>query len=312
MPIGQELRSEAETALNFDGPERVQELSGAWPILARRLAVKRAKLISFTCADIVNVLALTVLCTVVLWTLVPGWFTAYDPLAGDTAAKFLPPSLLHWFGTDRAGRDTFARVVHGAHNTVYGAIISTAIGLSIGSAIGVVAGVARGVLDAVLMRLVDVLLALPGFLLALCVVSAFGPGTAKIAIGVGIAAIAPFARVARSEALRVVQLDFVDAARMSGAKPAAVLFRHVLLNSAGPIIALVPTELGATILSIAGLGFLGYGAPPPQPEWGTLLSEGRDYLARAWWLTSLPGIVVLCTVLAVSRGSRLLQRKFRI
>jgi peptide/nickel transport system permease protein len=312
MPIGQELHSGPKTELDFDGQERVQQPSGARRPLLSRLATRPIGLPLLTSSDVVNALALTVVAIVVLWTLVPSWFTVYDPLVGDVTAKFLPPDLSHWFGTDRAGRDTFTRVVHGTRNTIYGAIIGTVIGLSIGTAIGVTAGVTRGVLDAVLMRLVDVLLALPGFLLALCVVSAFGPGTAKIAIGVGIAAIAPFARVARSEALRVVQLDFVDAARMSGARPPAVLFQHILLNSSGPIIALIPIELGATILSIAGLGFLGYGAPPPQPEWGTLLSEGRDYLARAWWLTSLPGIVVLCSVLAVSRASRMLQRKFRI
>jgi peptide/nickel transport system permease protein len=281
-------------------------------LFARHSSVKRLNIGLPTGSEVANALALTVLAVVIVWALVPGWVTTYDPLTGEAAQKFLPPSPLHWFGTDRAGRDTFTRVVHGTHNTLYGAIISTAIGLCIGSIIGVTAGVARGAVDAVLMRLVDVLLALPGFLLALCVVSAFGPGTAKIAVGVGIAAVAPFARVTRSEALRVVQLDFVDAARISGARPAAVLFRHVLPNSAGPIVALIPIELGATLLAIAGLGFLGYGAPPPEPEWGTLLSEGRDYLAQAWWLTSLPGIVVLCTVLAVSRVSRLLQRRFRI
>jgi len=278
----------------------------------RNLALRRLSIPSLASLDILSALALIVLAIVVLWTVAPAWFTAEDPLVGSGADKFLPPSFLHWFGTDRAGRDTFARVVHGTHTTVYGAVIGTAIGLAVGTAIGVIAGVARGTVDAVLMRLVDVLLAFPGFQIALCLVSAFGPGTAKIAIGVGIGAVAPFARVARSEALRVVQLDFVAAARVSGARPAAVLFRHVLMNSAGPIVALVPTELGAMILAIAGLGFLGYGAPPPQPEWGTLLSEGRDYIARAWWLTSLPGIVVLCTVLAVSRVSRLLQRRFRI
>jgi len=312
MNIGPNLDAETDAEVDFGRSQRFQQLPSVWRIIIRRLAVRRTGMVPFTGSDVVNTLALMMLGVVVVWTLVPGWVTTHDPLVGDTAEKFLPPSLSHWFGTDRAGRDTFTRVVHGTHNTVFGAIISTVIGLSIGSTIGVVAGVARGVSDAVLMRLVDVLLAIPGFLLALCVVSAFGPGTAKIAIGVGIAAIAPFARVARSEALRVVQLDFVDAARMSGAKPATVLFRHVLLNSAGPIIALIPIELGATILSIASLGFLGYGAPPPEPEWGTLLSEGRDFLARAWWLTSLPGLVVLCTVLAVSHASRWLQRQFRI
>ncbi|MET0700393.1 MAG: ABC transporter permease [Mycobacterium sp.] len=263
-------------------------------------------------STIATAIALVILATVVLWTFFPSWFTTHDPIVGDGAQKFLPPSWENWFGTDRAGRDTFTRVVHGTRNTVYGAVIGTSIGLAIGTVIGVTAGVLRGAVDAVFMRLIDVLLALPGFLLALCVVAAFGPGTTHVAIGVGIAAIAPFARVARGEALRVVQLEYVDAARISGARPAAVLFRHVLPNSAGPIVALIPTELGATVLNIAGLGFLGYGAPPPAPEWGTLLSEGRDYLANAWWLTTLPGIVVLVAVLAVARAGHLLQRRFRI
>jgi peptide/nickel transport system permease protein len=263
-------------------------------------------------SDIATLLAAVVLLTAVLWTFAPGWFTSQDPIVGDGALKFLPPSLEHWFGTDRAGRDTFTRVVHGTRNTVYGAVIGTSIGLVVGTVLGVTAGVLRGPVDAVIMRLVDVLLALPGFLLALCVVAAFGPGTTHVAIGVGIAAVAPFARVARGEALRVVQLEYIDAARISGARSSAVLFRHVLPNSAGPIVALIPTELGATILNIAGLGFLGYGAPPPTPEWGTLLSEGRDYLANAWWLTTLPGFVVLAAVLAVARAGRILQRRFRI
>ncbi|MFV8164856.1 ABC transporter permease [Mycobacterium sp. 134] len=268
--------------------------------------------IRFNPSGIATTLAVLVLVSVALWTLFPSWFTSHDPLIGEGARRFLPPSLDHWFGTDRAGRDTFTRVVHGTRNTVYGAVIGTSIGLVVGTLLGVTAGVLRGAVDAVIMRLVDVLLALPGFLLALCIVAAFGPGTTHVAIGVGIAAVAPFARVARGEALRVVQLEYIDAARVSGAGPTAVLFRHVLPNSAGPIVALIPTELGATILNIAGLGFLGYGAPPPTPEWGTLLSEGRDYLANAWWLTTLPGIVVLIAVLAVSRAGRLLQRRFRI
>ncbi|MET0901318.1 MAG: ABC transporter permease [Mycobacterium sp.] len=283
------------------------------PQLTRPSApVERARRIRLSPSGITTGLAVAVLVIIALWTLVPGWFTHHDPLIGDGALKFLPPRPEFWFGTDRAGRDTFARVVHGTRNTLYGAVIGTSIGLVIGTILGVAAGVLRGAVDAVLMRVVDVLLALPGFLLALCVVAAFGPGTTHVAIGVGIAAIAPFARVARGEALRVVQLEYVDAARISGARPAAVLFRHVLPNSAGPIVALIPTELGATILNIAGLGFLGYGAPPPTPEWGTLLSEGRDYLANAWWLTTLPGIVVLVAVLAVARAGHLLQRRFRI
>ncbi|WP_036475447.1 ABC transporter permease [Mycobacterium sp. URHD0025] len=263
-------------------------------------------------SSIASTVTLLVLTTMVLWTFFPGWFSSQDPLIGDGANKFLPPSFDHWFGTDRAGRDTFTRVVHGTRNTVYGAVIGTSIGLVIGTVLGVTAGLVRGAVDAVVMRLVDVLLALPGFLLALCVVAAFGPGTTHVAIGVGIAAIAPFARVARGEALRVAALEYVDAARISGAPPSAVLFRHVLPNSAGPIVALIPTELGSTVLNIAGLGFLGYGAPPPTPEWGTLLSEGRDYLANAWWLTTLPGVVVLVAVLAVARAGHLLQRRFRI
>ncbi len=141
MRIGQELHSGSKAEVNFDGPERIQQAPGIWRTLTRRPAVKHTHKSLRTGSDVVNALALIVVGIVVMWTLVPGWFTAYDPLVGDVTAKFLPPGFSHWFGTDRAGRDTFTRVVYGTHNTVFGAIIGTAIGLSIGSTIGVVAGV---------------------------------------------------------------------------------------------------------------------------------------------------------------------------
>lgn len=293
MSIGQELQHAAPEPAASALPDRRVH----WPAFTLEPA---------------SVLATLWLFLIALWTVAPSLFTGADPLVGDGADRFLPPSPEHWFGTDRAGRDLLSRTIYGTHYTVYGAIISTGVGLIVGTLLGVTAGVLRGRADSLLMRFVDVLLSMPGFLLALCVVAAFGPGTTHIAIGVGVGAIAQFARVARAEALRVVQLDFIDAARVSGAKPAAVLVRHVLPNASGPIVALIPTELGTTILQIAALGFLGFGEPSPTPEWGTLLSEGRDFLSHAWWLTSLPGFVVLFSVLASSRAGRLLQRRFQL
>ncbi|WP_084727337.1 ABC transporter permease [Rhodococcoides yunnanense] len=262
--------------------------------------------------DATLIAALVVIAVVALWIAVPGLFSSYDPLVGIPGDAFVPPGAEHWFGTDRIGRDLYSRVVHGTRLTIYGAFVAVVIGLIVGSILGLIAALARGAIESAIMRVVDVLLAVPGFLLALIVVTALGPGTVQIAFGVGIAAIAPFARLIRSEALRVTELQYVHAARISGTRAPAVLFRHVLPNSIGPVLALVAVELGSTVLSIAALGFLGYGAPPPTPEWGTLIAEGRSFLANAWWLTTLPGVVVVVAVLAFARISHWIQALYRI
>jgi len=253
-----------------------------------------------------------VLLVVALWSIAPQWFTGYNPLVGESADTMLPPSAAHWFGTDQLGRDMYARVVYGTINTIATAGLAVGIGFVGGSFLGLVAPLSQRFVDSTIMRFVDVLIAIPGFLVSLTIVSIYGPGTLTIGIGVGIASIASFARVMRAEVLRVRQFDFVEAATLNGASYWSTLSRHILPNSAGPVFALVGVDLSAAILTISGLGFLGYGAPAPTPEWGLLIAEGRNYLATSWWLTTCPGLVIVITVIALAAVSRKLLEWSRI
>ncbi|MBS0025475.1 ABC transporter permease [Microbacterium paraoxydans] len=256
-------------------------------------------------------LAVAVVTLAVLWALIPGLFAPGDPLTGVPADKLLPPSAAHWFGTDTLGRDLFGRVVHGAVHSLSGALIAVTVGLALGTVLGAIAGSVGGIVDDVLMRIVDVLLAIPGLLLSLSVIILLGFGTVNAAIAVGLGSVAAFARLMRAEVARVRRTEYVEAAFGSGATFFAVLRRHVLPNSLTPIVALAALQFGTAILAISTLGFLGYGAPPPTPEWGLLIAEGRNYIATAWWLTALPGLVVVAVVLSANRISHRIGRGAR-
>nr|WP_246056641.1 ABC transporter permease [Cellulomonas cellasea] len=253
----------------------------------------------------------------VLWLVVlavaafaPAVLAPGDPLDGVPAEKLTGPSGAHWFGTDQLGRDLFTRVVHGTGLTLRGAVVAVALALVLGSLLGLVAGTAGRVVDDVLMRGVDVLLAIPSLLLSLSVVAALGFGTVNVAIAVGLASVASIARVMRSEVLRVRGSAYVEAAYSYGARPAGVLLRHVLPNASGPVVALAALELGGAVLAISALSFLGFGEPPPAPEWGALVAGGRDYLRTAWWLTTLPGLTIALSVLSANTLSRALDARF--
>lgn len=256
-------------------------------------------------------LAFAVVAVAVLWAVIPGVFAPGDPLTGVPAEKLLPPSAAHWFGTDTLGRDLFGRVVHGAVHSLSGALIAVTVGLALGTVLGAIAGALGGVVDDVLMRIVDVLLAIPGLLLSLSVIILLGFGTVNAAIAVGLGSVAAFARLMRAEVARVRRTEYVEAAFGSGATFSAVLRRHVLPNSLTPIVALAALQFGTAILAISTLGFLGYGAPPPTPEWGLLIAEGRNYVGTAWWLTALPGLVVVVVVLSANRISHRIGRGTR-
>ncbi|MGK3950476.1 ABC transporter permease [Microbacterium sp. K2] len=256
-------------------------------------------------------LAIAVVALAVLWAVIPGVFAPGDPLTGTPADKLLPPSAAHWFGTDTLGRDLFGRVVHGSVHSLSGALIAVTLGLALGTILGAIAGAVGGVVDDILMRVVDVLLAIPGLLLSLSVIILLGFGTVNAAIAVGLGSVAAFARLMRSEVARVRRSEYVEAAYGSGGTFFTVLRRHVLPNSLTPIVALAALQFGTAILAISTLGFLGYGAPPPTPEWGLLIAEGRNYTATAWWLTALPGLVVVAVVLSANRISHRIGRKSR-
>lgn len=254
-----------------------------------------------------TVLAVAWLLLVLVATIAPGLFTGQDPIDGVPAEKLTGPSAAHWFGTDQLGRDLFARVVHGSALTLQAALIAVGIGLLVGSVLGLVAGFIGRWVDDVIMRISDVLLSIPSLLLSLALITVLGFGTVNVAIAVGLGSVAAVSRIMRSEVIRVRNAVYVEAAVASGNRWSRVLFRHVLPNSAGPVMVLAALEFGTAILAISALSFLGYGAQPPAPEWGSLVSTGRNFLTTAWWLTTLPGIVIALTVLAANALSRALD-----
>lgn len=254
-----------------------------------------------------SILALVILAVALLWAVFPGWFSNQNPIVGEDVA-LLPPSGAHWFGTDSVGRDLFTRVVYGTRYTLAGALVAVAVGLVFGTLLGLLAGSLRGWVDTVIMRVVDVLLSIPGLLLSLSLIIVLGFGTVNAAVAVGVTTIATFARLARSQVMSVAGSDFVEAAYGSGATRAQVLLRHILPNSLTPVLALAAVQFGMAILQLSVLGFLGYGAPPPTPEWGLLISEARDFMATSWWLTVLPGIVIIAVVVSANHLSQQLNR----
>lgn len=277
----------------------VSAVAATRPVSARRW---RATRVPPTVA-----LSFLTLAVVVLWAIAPGLFTSHDPATGVPAEKFLAPSASHWFGTDHLGRDEFARVVHGTASSVGSALVAVAIGVAVGGLIGLLAGFLGGWLDVTLSRLVDVLLAIPSFLLAVVVVSALGFETINAAIATGVSAVAVFARVMRSEVLKTRRAVFVEASLLLGGSRWHVLGRHVLPNASRSVLALAVLQFGLSILVIAGLAFLGYGDPPPASDWGLLISAGKDY-PLAPWLVYAPALVTIATVLSVNRISRWLRK----
>ena len=252
-------------------------------------------------------LSFAVIALVVAWSLVPGLFTSHSPVNGAPADKLLGPSAEYWFGTDHLGRDLYSRIVHGTASSVTSALIAVAIGSLVGGLVGLLAGFLGGWVDIVLARLVDVLLAIPSFLLAVIVVTALGFNSTNAAIATGVSAVAVFARVMRSEVIKIRQMTFVEASFLQGGSRWHILWRHVLPNASRSVLPLAVLQFGLSILVIAGLAFLGYGDPPPASDWGLLISIGKDYLK--WpWLVYAPALVTIATVLSVNRISRWLRK----
>lgn len=254
------------------------------------------------------VASLVVLIVTAIAALLPGALAPRDPYATDIALALAAPSGEHLFGTDVLGRDVFSRFIHGASTTLSAAAIALVIAFVASIVLGLLAGYLGGWVDELIMRFIDILLALPGLLIALMLMTALGFGTVQIAVAVGVSSVASFSRVMRGEVLKARRRDFVTAAVTAGLPWYRVIARHVLPHALGPVLALTALELGGAVLSISALSFLGYGAPPPAPEWGNIISEGRDSLAYAWWIATLPGAAVLLVVLSVNRISRAIER----
>jgi peptide/nickel transport system permease protein len=247
-------------------------------------------------------LAVLLLVVVVLWAILPSLFASTSPDAIDPTSILKGPSGAHWFGTDNLGRDMFSRVIYGARASLIGSVIAISVGFLVGSAIGSIAGWFGGIVETLLMRAIDVLLSIPFFLLVVTIVVLLGFGTIHAALAVGLSTSAIFARLIRGEVLKVRASQYVEAAVAGGAGPWSILRRHVVPNSLAPALSLVTVQLGVAIIWLASLSFLGFGAQPPTPEWGLLVSQGRNYIAAAdWWLVVFPALAIVVTVMATNR-----------
>jgi peptide/nickel transport system permease protein len=240
-------------------------------------------------------------------SLVTQYLGGHDPYATAPVDRLLPPGPGHPFGTDDIGRDLWSRVLAGSGLTIQATLIALAIAVVAGLALGVVSGFFGGLLGSLLMRFADVLLAVPGLLLALAIVTALGFGTIPVAIAVGVGIVPGFARTTRAEVLRVRTLPYVEAASVGGASWGRVLLRHVLPNSWGPVAVLAVLDTGVAIIAIASLSFLGFGAAPPAAEWGSLIASGRNFLITAPWVSLLPGLFVAAVVLSLNHVAKTLQ-----
>lgn len=221
-----------------------------------------------------------------------------DPNAQNILNKLQPPSKEHWFGTDNFGRDIFSRIVNGTKLTLTVGFLSVFIGGIIGVVIGIVAGYYGGVIDTITMRLMDILLAFPGILLALAIVSVLGGRLINVIIAVGIFSIPAFARIVRGSTLQVKKLEYIDAVKALGASDIRIIFKHILPNIMSPIIVQATMRIATAILTASGLAFLGLGAQPPAAEWGAMLSDGRAFMHNAGHMVLIPGMMIVIVVLA--------------
>ena len=214
------------------------------------------------------------------------------------AERLQPASRAHWFGTDELGRDIFARTVFGARITLTIVALVGAIVVPVGLGIGLPAGYFGGTVDAVLMRLTDIFLAFPRLILALAFAAALGPGIENAVVAIALTTWPPYARLARADTMTVRGTDYIAAVRLTGATTARIVLRHVVPLCLTSVIVRVTLDMSGIILTAAGLGFLGMGAQPPTPEWGTMIAASRAFILDQWWVPTIPGVAILCASLA--------------
>lgn len=224
----------------------------------------------------------------------------YDPLKQDIIHRLQGPSSAHWFGTDELGRDIFSRILYGSRISLTVGLIAVGLSSIVGCALGAVAGYYGGILDNVIMRCTDILMAIPSILLNISIVAALGTGLQNVMIAIGISSIPAYCRIMRASLLSLKDQEFVDASRAAGASDFHIIVNHILPNSMAPLIVQATLKIGGAILSCASMSFIGLGIVPPTPEWGAMLSTGRDFLRDAPHLTAFPGMAIMFAVFSMN------------
>jgi peptide/nickel transport system permease protein len=262
---------------------------GQWALIWRQLRRNHAAL-----------LGLTVIVAEIVISLTAQWISPYDPLEQDVTSALKAPSAQHLLGTDDVGRDILSRILHGSQISLRVGLISVSIAGVVGVTLGIAAGFYGGYFDDVVMRLIDILLAFPGILLALTIIAILGPGLINVMVAVGIGSIPSYTRVARGSTFSVRTRDYVTSARVVGCRDGRIMFQYILPNVLPTVLVLATLGIAGAILTASGLSFLGLGAQPPTPEWGAMLTAGRTYMRQAWWFATFPGLAIMLTVLCIN------------
>jgi peptide/nickel transport system permease protein len=247
----------------------------------------------------ISLIGLVILLVLIVAAIFGPALAPHDPFAQELANRLMPPGAAgHLLGTDALGRDIFSRLIYGARITLSIAVLVVVLVVPVGLAVGTLSGFLGGWVDTVLMRLTDIALAFPKIVLALALAAALGPGVINAVIAISITAWPAYARLARAETLRLVQSDFIHAARLQGASNSRLLLKYIVPLCSSSVIVRATLDMAGIILTVAGLGFLGLGAQPPSPEWGFMVASGRNVLIDAWWVATVPGLAILLVSLA--------------
>lgn len=218
----------------------------------------------------------------------------------NLAHRLQGPSGAHLLGTDEFGRDILARLIHGARVSLKVGILAVGLSIIVGGILGAISGFYGGTIDNIIMRAMDIFLAVPSILLAIAIVSALGPSMINLMIAISVSSVPTYARIVRASVLSIRDQEFIEAAKAIGASNTRIIFKHIIPNALAPVIVQGTLGVANAILSIAGLSFIGLGIQPPAPEWGSMLSGGRQYLRYAWWVTTFPGLAIMITILSLN------------
>lgn len=259
-----------------------------------------------------GVLGLILVAVILVAAVLAPWLAPYDPNTPDIAHRLEGPSAQHWFGTDEMGRDLLSRIIYGTRPSLGAALLVILIAGVGGSLLGLMAGFFGGRVDNVIMRLTDMFVGFPALILAIAVAAALGRGLVNGMIAVAVVWWPGYARLARGQVMSVKNRLFVEASEALGSSPWRTLFSHILPNCVSPLLVKVTTDIGAVIMYIASLGFLGLGAQPPSPEWGTMVADARVYLVGYWWFPTFPGLALMAGVIGFNSLGDALQSAFDV